>query len=267
MLQPEDTPESQLEYFSTKFDATEFKIDLYVLFTEKIIALNREEGGYGVILPNTFISNTYTSKLRDLLLHGTNIRSIAVSDDYLFDDAVVHNAILIGGIDSDSTNKEVEVIWKVDKEFLLNEYPVSNATTRTIPINKLDYTNDGTWDIRLSDELIPVFDSIRSEQISVKDISDVNRGLVTGDSDKYLFETPQNENYHPLLSGGDIDRYTMNTPETYVKLDKPDEGAVVGMKIYNLQRTKFSSGRSAATQQGLWIRKDIVLASIYFLSY
>ncbi|MEZ3172427.1 TaqI-like C-terminal specificity domain-containing protein [Halorubrum sp. RMP-47] len=241
MLQPENTDEQVLEYLNGKFRTSEYKIDFYVLFTERVIDLTRTLGRYGLILPNTFLVNTYAEKLRQELLSRTQIQSLAVSDDYLFEDAVVHNAIIVGDVNSEieDPNKEIEVIWQVDKEFLRGDSELTTSTRKSVSPKNIDYTGDGSWDVRISKEVVPIFDKVRKSGRHLSDIGNINRGLVTGNSDKYISDEPKGDNWYPLLSGGDIERYSLENPTQFVELEKPPEGGGCWDEEIQLSKNKI----------------------------
>ena len=52
-------------------------------------------------------------------------------------------------------------------------------------------------------------------------ISKINRGLISGDRDKYFSKTKESENHVEILTGSDILRYNYVSPKEYILFEKP----------------------------------------------
>ncbi len=66
-----------------------------------------------------------------------------------------------------------------------------------------------------------MLDKIKSGSDRLKDISTINRGLITGDRSKYFSNKKVNEKYVPILTGSDVFRYYANRVTEYVLFEKP----------------------------------------------
>ena len=51
-------------------------------------------------------------------------------------------------------------------------------------------------------------------------VSNLNRGLITGDRNKYFSNEKLNHKYVPILSGSDVHRYFANDVSEYVLFQK-----------------------------------------------
>jgi hypothetical protein len=57
--------------------------------------------------------------------------------------------------------------------------------------------------------------------VPLQKIATINRGLITGDRDKYFAQTKRTAQYVPILVGGDVHRYHTNEPSEFVLFKSP----------------------------------------------
>jgi len=67
----------------------------YVVFIEKAIALLKNGGLFGYIVPDTYLNLSFTQPLRDLLLEATEISEVVVLPSNIFDGATVDTTLLL----------------------------------------------------------------------------------------------------------------------------------------------------------------------------
>jgi len=224
MLQPHNVPQSVLDYLKAQFEASAFKVDMFALFVEAGVGSTGESGTIGMIVPNTFVLNVFAQGVRQLLLDQTEIQHLLVSQKHLFPEADVHNAIFIArrvAQVSVQRSTRIRVVQDVDVEFLQGREDCSSAVISELTQDRLDFTGDGAWNIKLSDQAISVLDKIQEQSNSLSDISSVNRGLITGDRERYFADRAVDHRWHPILAGGDIHRYFTLEPKEYVLFERP----------------------------------------------
>lgn len=198
---------------------------MFHLFIERSINILKSSGNLVLIIPNTFITNVYTQKLRDFITSKCKILQIIVSSERMFEAAEVNNAIINFQKDERSATRsgnEISIILDANVEFLAGAS--SNAVIHSLRQSDLVFLSSGSWNIKLSDNsarLIKVYQSI-SERLGV--IAKINRGLISGNRDKFFATTKKSDKWLPIITGTDIERYFIHKPKEYVLFEKP-EGA------------------------------------------
>jgi hypothetical protein len=225
MLQPHNTDEKLLTYLNQKYEVASFKIDLFHLFIERCLTVLRDGGYLGLIIPNTFITNIYTQKLRDLIASQCKIVGIVVSSARFFADAEVNNAIIILQKESKAEKREanrISVVLDADQAFLTDQPSLSKS--HTIRQKDLIFLSSGSWNIRLSDATVELLNRIRQCSELLRNIAKINRGLISGDRDKYFSKRARGKKWLPIITGTDVNRYYVEDAEEFVFFEKP-EGA------------------------------------------
>lgn len=198
LMQPSNTPEKILNYFKT-YQVASYKIDLFHLFFEKSINLLNTKGKLGFITPNTYLSNKYIKPLRLFILENTFINSIINYKDPIFVDAGVDVATIILSKDK-SINNEIET------------YEVENTQSKFLGIkHQNDWIKDKENIFNLNKTFIIKFDRC----IELKDLCSTYFGIQAYDRKSSVSNNKENENYLPLIDGGDINEFSFATPSKY----------------------------------------------------
>jgi hypothetical protein len=223
LMQPSNTPNNILIYFKT-YQVASYKIDLFHLFFEMSINLIKITGKLGFITPNTYLNNKYIKPLRLFILENTFINSLVNYKDPIFVDAGVDVATIILTKGNNNNNKietfEVEksqstflgykqqIKWLEDKENLFN-------------LNKS-------------------FDVTFNNCVVLKDICSSYFGIQAYDRKSSISDTKENENYLPLIDGGDINEFSFAIPTKYFNFlpEKIKSGG--NIDIYNEKRIVIS---------------------------
>lgn len=87
--------DSEKEYFYEKYINTQFKLNTYVLFCEKSFNILNENGIFGFIIPNNWLSLEYNSDFRKYILSNTSDIIIVNASDSVFLNASVDTSILV----------------------------------------------------------------------------------------------------------------------------------------------------------------------------
>lgn len=222
MLQPHNTEKSTLDFFNSHYEVASFKIDLFHLFIERSIAILKSRGNLLLIIPNTFITNVYSRKLRDLIASKCKIVQIIVSSERMFAAAEVNNAIVNFQKDEIATrraNNQVSIILDADIDFLVGN--LSQAIFHSLKQGDLIFLGSGSWNIKLSDNTARLINGFLNISEKLGTIAKINRGLISGDRDKYFSVTKKGEKWLPIITGTDIERYFIQKPQEYVLFEKP----------------------------------------------
>jgi len=225
MLQPHNTDENLLAYLNQRFEVASFKIDMFHLFMERCLTVLCDGGYLGLIVPNTFITNVYTQKLRDLIASKCKIIQIVVSSARFFAEAEVNNAIVVLQKESSAEARDanrVSIVLDADEAFLTNQ--PSRSHSHTIRQKDLIFLSSGSWNIRLSDATVEMLRRIQSRSVLLGNTAKINRGLISGDRDKYFSKKSKGKKWLPIITGTDVNRYYIQQAKEFVYFEKP-EGA------------------------------------------
>jgi type I restriction-modification system DNA methylase subunit len=83
------------EYFAQKYIHQNYQYDSYLLFMEKTIGLLRENGFWGMIIPNTWLTNLLFKNIRRFMVEQTSIKNIVHFFNKVFAKATVDTEIVI----------------------------------------------------------------------------------------------------------------------------------------------------------------------------
>jgi hypothetical protein len=272
MLQPHNTPEIILNYLKNRFETAAFKVDTFVLFIEAGLDLARRAGEVGMIVPNTFVLNVFAQEIRQLLLDKAHLRRLLVSQERLFPEADVHNAIfVVRRMDQASEEPPftVRVVRSVDPAFLQGKAEGSTAVINDLQQDRLDFTGDGAWNIRLSDKIVSVLSEVESSSKHLDEIAYINRGLITGDRDKYFGDHQVDDRWCPILAGGDVYRYFALDPQEYVLFERPDTAGGCWDEEVHFHREKLlmrqigSYPRVAIDREGYCVTGNIFTIRVF----
>lgn len=219
MLQPNNTTLEELNYYQHNYNVATFKIDFYHLFIERSLSIVNEQGRLGFIVPSPLLNNVYANNLRNYILNNSKINSLSLPKEKVFKNADVFTVVLC-------LEKSTNIKEKIENEVLLTteleEYRLNdNIQFSKIKQNELNSLAGQVWNLLLNDSNLSLIKKIETKSNKLENISKVNRGLITGDREKFFSSKKEDEKYQPILSGSDVLRYGYNEPSEYVKFVKP----------------------------------------------
>jgi len=220
MLQPHNTTEQVLAYLRGHFVAAEFKIDFFHLFLQRAVSLLKPGGHLGYIVPTTLLNNVYVEALRSWLMSKTAIEQIAVARGQIFADADVHTSVLVFRREDDALAKHKHVVLttsQLGQEFAKNpqfESRTSQSIFAELP--------GRVWNILVNDQNAKLIRRLTEQFLPLEKVGAINRGLVTGDRDKYFSPTKKSPDHVPIITGTDVRRYETERHSEYVLFKRPD---------------------------------------------
>lgn len=220
MLQPHNTTEEILSYLKSNFFAADFKIDFFHLFLQRgVNLLNDNKGILGFILPVTLLNNVYVKSLRNWIQDKCKINQIAVANSKVFS-ADVHTCILILQRESSSTKrKNNKTMTTIDfNESFVNQ---TNRAYSSIKQSQFGLIEGSVWNVLINDQNAQILTKVMSGNRSLGDMVKINRGLITGNRDKYFSTEKKSDIHIPIIAGADVFRYYSNPPSEYVLFDRP----------------------------------------------
>lgn len=219
IIQPHNTEINVIEYMRKHFVAADFKVDLFHLFLQKAIINIKNHGLLGYIVPTTILNNVYVENLRKWILNQCAIESIAVAKGKVFEDADVHTSVLTFRKENKSKDRnenEIKTSVELTESFASNPIFASSILQQTYW-----ELSGGIWNVLVNNANASLIQKL-NQYTPLKDFAYINRGLITGDRDKYFSKTKKNKDYVKIIGGGDVHRYYALPPSEYVLFKRPE---------------------------------------------
>jgi hypothetical protein len=86
------------------------------------------------------------------------------------------------------------------------------------------FLSSGSWNIKLSDKSVKLLRRIQVCSTPLGEIAKINRGLISGNREKYFAPKPKGKKWLPIITGTDVNRYHIEEAKEFVFFEKP-EGA------------------------------------------
>lgn len=219
MLQPHNTSAETLAYLRGHYVAADFKIDLFHLFLQRAVSLVKPGGFQSYIVPTTLLNNVYAESLRKWLLNKCCIEQICVARGRVFADADVHTSVLVFQIEPDGRKRNqhfVQTTAELGPEFTSQARfsgRTNQATFAELP---------GTvWNILVNEENKSLITRLTRNFSPLNQVAVINRGLITGDRDKYFADEKKTKDYVPIIAGSDVQRYFTVPSSEFVLFKRP----------------------------------------------
>jgi len=220
LMQPHDTDDATLRYFKKKYVAAEYKIDLFHLFLQLGISVLHNKGIHGFIIPSTLLNNVYAEKLREWILRETKIQYISVAKEKVFEGADVYTLVLILQREADDNNRLMNTVHSTTE--LSNIYDKRDLPYSKLTQKHLSSLPGSVWNILLTNKNADLIIGLSTRFSALGTIAALNRGLITGNRDKYFSTEKKSKDYLPILTGADVGRYDVAIPKEFVLFKKPD---------------------------------------------
>lgn len=219
MLQPHNTEKPELDYLKANYVAAEFKIELFHLFLQRGVSLLSKGGFHSYIVPTTILNNVYAESLRRWIMDRCRIEHISVAQGRVFEDADVHTSVLVFRAEPEAKRRsqnEVRTTSSLSAEFAA----APSGFSRTKQVRFADLPG-ATWNILLNEENAPLFQKLNGECVSLETVAKINRGLITGDREKYFSAKKLTAKHQPILAGADVHRYSTDPFSEFVLFERP----------------------------------------------
>lgn len=257
LIQPNNTSDNELLLYKENYPIADFKIDLFHLFYQLGLFLSKDSGYISFITPSSILNNVYAEPLRNLLIKELNVVGISITKEKIFEDADVHTGI-----------------FQFQKNNNINDHSLKLTTNLTGVIDKTDsyrvvkqkdFTNlvGGVWNLMVDDSNISLIRKI-SNNTSLKDLANINRGLITGDRDKYFSNLKVNEQYIKILTGSDIHRYHIIEPNEFVLFERPKTAGGCWDKDVHLAPFKICIRQISTTPTATLIQQPFAVTGNIF---
>jgi hypothetical protein len=216
LLSPDIFDRQTIEYLR-RYEVAQYKTDLFHLFIQKGIILARENGLFGMIVPNTWLTLQFTDRLRRYIAESTTISEVVMFDHLVFEDANVFTALLFIEKQNPALTNKI-AIRKVTEAYStkdIAEVPVNNVTQSFWKDSEgcIFETRLTGVEGKFVKRLIKSFPTLES-------VARASLGCQAYNSSKHTKEQIENRVFHadhkkgkdylPELAGNDVGRYKIN---------------------------------------------------------
>jgi type I restriction-modification system DNA methylase subunit len=215
----------QKTYFNAKYSASPYQLDMFSLFMEKAVHLVKLGGRVGQIVPNVWLTNTYSSTTRSFVLSQARDLYIAVCPRDVFAGITVDTVVYTlekshksggsFGVKSIKEDALRDIATYVTAKYLDGQRPISTAIT------------PGSADLA---------ERIREQNVQLSSVAAITRGVHPyrlggygksafgsgAQTRRDLAERPyhsskKKRDYRPFVYGRDLHRFTPPHATEYVK--------------------------------------------------
>lgn len=203
-------------HLHSHYALAEFKIDLFHLFLQNAITKSKLKGLIGYIVPSSLLNNVYVQNLREWIRNNSLIKIISLTREKVFTDADVYTCVAI--FEKGAIKIKHKILTSINLEQAKNGQKI---IYKEIDQSRFGKTEGNVWNILLNEDNAKIIDKIETISVKLFTIANINRGLITGDRDKYFSNEKVNNKYVPIFAGGDVFRYFSNTISEYVLFERP----------------------------------------------
>jgi len=187
-------------YLSTEYDSHQYNYENYVYFTEKAIELTKVGNRTSYIIPNTYLSADKMRNIRNYILCNSSIQEIYYLGQGVFDGVTLESVIQILEVGGDPD--EILIRFKENG-------PSLHFPEQEYGIHQSDFQSSANqiFNISLSPERRSIVEKMQNE-IILEELAYVTVGINTGYiRDVMVSDEKEDDRYHRMVSGRDIDRY------------------------------------------------------------
>ncbi|MFQ5857384.1 MAG: Eco57I restriction-modification methylase domain-containing protein [Anaerolineae bacterium] len=211
--------ESETSYLFTNFSLQRYQLDTYFLFIERGLELLHRSGFWGMIIPNTWLLNLFSDRIREYVFNKTTVSDIVHYRHPIFLEATVDTEVTILKKEQ-PTDAHQATIHIVEKDNTATEYHILQRRWQESggkPVNILERSEL----VSIADKLrtYPVLDSLCVITQGCKPFQEgkgdppQTRQIV--DDKHFVSETPQDSTFRPLLRGSRIQQYQIDWNDDY----------------------------------------------------
>ncbi len=180
------------DYFEAKYrDTAEYFIDMFALFIEKGLSLLQENGQFGYIIPQQWLTQPNAEGLREFVLSNSWLRSIIRFEERVFE-----------GVDVDTIILMAE---KSEEPGVVNAYMADNSENDVPMLEKVRSTDQDALleneDYRIEIRRTPaeqrILDKIRDVSVELEPrVAEVRIGIQVYNKSKHDEETRKTRDFH-----------------------------------------------------------------------
>lgn len=206
--------ENEKNYYNKNYPLTSYKINLYILFLERMFQITKFKK-VGFIIPKSLLFNTYYSNFRKFFLENSIVREIFTINERVFQDAEVGGSLIII-FEPNLTNLENEINLIGVNSFA--DYPKNAILSKVQQKYFLEIPN---FEITVtSSHLQSIKDKILKND-RLEYFYDFKNGLNPGNIKHILISNEKKDSKQkPIIWGKDISPFLINWSGDFVNYNK-----------------------------------------------
>jgi type II restriction/modification system DNA methylase subunit YeeA len=204
--------DAEKDYLSSVYDSHQYNYENYIYFTEKAIKLAKDGKRTSYIIPNTYLSADKMERFREYILNSSSIKEIYYLGQGVFDGVTLESVIQTLEVGSEPTDTRIR--FNEDGQDLQSpnqEYDIHQS--------EFESSENKIFNISISPERRNIVDKMESE-ILLEKLAYVTVGINTGYiRDVMVSDEKEDDRYHRMVSGRDIDRYHLEWSGEWICYD------------------------------------------------
>ncbi|MCD4772336.1 MAG: N-6 DNA methylase, partial [Bacteroidales bacterium] len=217
--------EDQKRFLGSCYKSSPYQLDMFSIFMEKAIELCAIKGFVGYIVPNVWLTNTYSSSTRSFILQNSSNLELTAPPKNVF-----------SGITVDTIIYTLSKSLKAGKNFTIKR--LSNTSLEKVGTFETSKYADGEEPIStsLNNKAISFLNKIKDNKKSLGDLANITRGVhpyriggygksafrdghqIKRDVDERPFHCQQQKNgFRPFIYGKDLKRFCPPLATDFIK--------------------------------------------------
>ena len=210
------------QYYRTEYQHQDYQLDTYLLFLERGVRITASDGLFGMIVPNTWLSNLQFERIRRFVLGETQLRSIRYYRSEIFAGVTVDTLTVVLRNGGEPTANEISVAIVDEESTRSHDVPQRRWADRDgSPINVFESTKTRRVSASVESgttvgDRCAITQGAKPFQVGKGDPPQTRE---TVDTKPFVSERKESDQFRPLLSGSDIHRYvTRWDGDNWIKL-------------------------------------------------
>ncbi|MGI8669125.1 MAG: Eco57I restriction-modification methylase domain-containing protein [Aridibacter sp.] len=207
----EKISQSEKDFYSKNYNSADYQVNTYLLFIEKAIKLIKQNGAYGLIVPNAWLMIYSGEGLRKYILKTSKVNQVINLEGYSFEGVNVETIILLAEKKS-LENNEIDILLSKGKEFVFSHKRKQS-----------DFSENEGFEFRLfsDEESLSLTKKIQTDSVELDSIVQIKAGLQAYEKGKgipkqtaedvknrpYDYDFKFDESTYKYLDGKDVGRY------------------------------------------------------------
>lgn len=209
-------------WYVNKYESAKYQINTYLLFIEKTVHIIKNQGVYGLIIPNAWLMVYSGEGLRKFLLDTCTLDQIINLEGYSFESANVETVILLAKKQVFSVDDNIGIYLNNGNEFYLSHHKQHSDFTK----------NDGNeFRVFIDDISDVIIKKLLNGSVCLDDLTSIKAGLQAYEKDKgipkqtaedvinrpYDYDYKFDDDTYKYLDGKDVRRYSILWSNLYLK--------------------------------------------------
>ncbi len=206
------------KFLSEQYNHTGYSSETFAIFFELSNHLLKETGFLSFIVPSSIFTNVHYKKVRQFFIDKLNVIELIDLGSNVFKGVAADTAILILGKNK-IKNDTVLCGFSVDKKEKF----------------KIDFFNnfdDKLFNFYITQEQYNVAEKTYKQSTNLDEFVTFSRGVEFGFSSSNVFDNKVDDNYKPLICGGNITRYNLAFENKFVKFNDNNSSIYKTKEIY-----------------------------------